>query len=115
MASSHHCRSFMMGDGYMYLCVVKHAQSPCSPHGDVGGMDILRLDSAGTLQRRRRGEDGCTREVVWNPVGTLLQAEFNQSLASSFPKGWWDKLQGKRPEWCHFKASGQNVIIRCKD
>ena len=42
-----------------------------------------------------------TCEAIWDPGGTLLHAGFNQSLASSFPKGWWDKQQEK----------GQNGVI----
>lgn len=63
---------------------------PC-PHGDVGGM--------GCSAEEKGREWTC--EVVWDPGGTLLHAGFNQSLANSFPKGWWDKL----------KEKGQNGVI----
>lgn len=76
------------------------------------------LSSAvGRGAERRFGTDreGHVREIIWDPGGTLLQAGFNQSLANSFPKGWWGKLRGKGPERCRFKESGQNVIIYWKD
>lgn len=61
--------------------------------------------AAGRGAERRFGADreGHARQVIWDPGGTLRQAGFNQSLANAFPKGWWDKLRGKRARTVSFQ------------
>ena len=69
----------------------------------------------GAEQRFGADREGQACQVIWDPGGTLLRAGFNQSLANSFPEGRWDELRGEGPERCHFKESGQNVIIYEED